>query len=192
MSKLRIITIAVISVIVTAVLILRGSYGNEEIERANFAIQGLKNGIALEAGAEIGDIYVTVPTDMKPSNVISVSSDQNVAYLRLEKNDADVNGLVLAKVIGVSEGIAEIYVRSADGKILSEKYKINVIAAENVITESVSYETEETVIENAVYVTPTGTKYHLRKSCAGKSARATDLESAVENGYEPCKSCAMK
>ena len=41
-----------------------------------------------------------------------------------------------------------------------------------------------------VYITPTGAKYHLRASCAGKSAMEKDFAEAVANGYTPCKKCA--
>ncbi len=41
-----------------------------------------------------------------------------------------------------------------------------------------------------VYITPTGKKYHLSASCAGKNAIPTTKESA-EKTYEPCKKCAQ-
>lgn len=40
-----------------------------------------------------------------------------------------------------------------------------------------------------VYVTPTGTKYHYSKSCAGENAMARDLDD-VQGIYGPCKKCA--
>ena len=40
-----------------------------------------------------------------------------------------------------------------------------------------------------VYITPTGTKYHLDEDCAGKNARERDL-SDVEDDYDPCSKCA--
>ena len=40
-----------------------------------------------------------------------------------------------------------------------------------------------------VYVTPTGKRYHLRKSCAGKNAIETKFSSAKKK-YTPCKKCA--
>ncbi len=41
-----------------------------------------------------------------------------------------------------------------------------------------------------VYITPTGTKYHFRASCAGKSAIEKNLTEALADGYAPCKRCA--
>lgn len=41
-----------------------------------------------------------------------------------------------------------------------------------------------------VYITPTGTKYHFRASCAGKSAIEKNLAAVLADGYAPCKRCA--
>lgn len=41
-----------------------------------------------------------------------------------------------------------------------------------------------------VYITPTGSKYHYRASCAGRNAISTSLSSAISRGYDPCKKCA--
>lgn len=41
-----------------------------------------------------------------------------------------------------------------------------------------------------VYVAPTGKRYHFRKTCAGKNARATTLKQAVASGRDACKKCA--
>lgn len=43
---------------------------------------------------------------------------------------------------------------------------------------------------DTVYITPTGTKYHFRASCAGKSAIEKNLAAALADGYAPCKKCA--
>lgn len=40
-----------------------------------------------------------------------------------------------------------------------------------------------------VYITPTGSKYHYSKSCAGKNAIQKNL-SEVKGSYDPCKKCA--
>lgn len=45
-------------------------------------------------------------------------------------------------------------------------------------------------VEGEVYITPTGKKYHLSKSCAGKNAIPKTMEN-VRNSYDPCKKCAM-
>jgi len=40
-----------------------------------------------------------------------------------------------------------------------------------------------------VYTTPTGKKYHIDEKCAGKNAKATNLDEASAS-FEPCKKCA--
>lgn len=41
-----------------------------------------------------------------------------------------------------------------------------------------------------VYVAPTGKRYHFRKTCAGKNAKATTLKQAMASGRDACKKCA--
>lgn len=42
-----------------------------------------------------------------------------------------------------------------------------------------------------VYVTPTGKRYHLKASCAGKNATASTVSKAKSRGLTPCKKCAQ-
>ena len=50
-------------------------------------------------------------------------------------------------------------------------------------------EKESATVEEYVYVTPNGTKYH-RAGCAyAKDAKRIAKEQAMEEGYEPCKVC---
>lgn len=45
--------------------------------------------------------------------------------------------------------------------------------------------------DTTVYVSKTGSKYHLRSTCSGmKSPRSMTLSEAVAAGYEPCGTCA--
>lgn len=75
--------------------------------------------------------------------------------------------------------------------------------AENEYTEAESREetteapkkaetTKEAYVDNSekVYITPTGSKYHYSKDCAGKNAMERSLDS-VKNSYGPCKKCAQ-
>ncbi len=41
-----------------------------------------------------------------------------------------------------------------------------------------------------VYITPYGERYHYRRTCAGKNAKATTQDIA-EQIYGPCKKCAQ-
>ena len=42
----------------------------------------------------------------------------------------------------------------------------------------------------AVYITPTGKKYHLSPDCAGENKIESSLNEATDRGFEPCKRCA--
>lgn len=44
-------------------------------------------------------------------------------------------------------------------------------------------------IQNTVYVTPTGKRYHYSKNCAGKNGKATTLQNAKARGLTPCAKC---
>lgn len=45
-------------------------------------------------------------------------------------------------------------------------------------------------VQNIVYITPTGKRYHNLSSCAGKNAIETTLSSAISKGLTPCQKCA--
>lgn len=63
---------------------------------------------------------------------------------------------------------------------------------ENTEASQDNNKTEQTTIDNSekVYITPTGSKYHYSKDCAGKNAIERSLDS-VKNSYGPCKKCAQ-
>lgn len=195
MKKIGIITAVLAFAMTAGVFVLRCLYsGDDGIKSAEMKITGLKSGIAVEYGDVIGEIYVSVPDSIEAEEIISVSSDPKIAYIKLYTDDLIGERIVKAEVIAVSPGIAELYLRTADEAFLTEKYEINVIADETV--SSVATGESETSFNNtdktAVYITPSGTKYHLSSSCAGENCTAVELYEAVSEGYEPCKNCAMK
>lgn len=51
-------------------------------------------------------------------------------------------------------------------------------------------QTKEVDNSRTVYVTPYGSKYHYRSSCAGSNATAT-TENSASGIYDPCKKCAQ-
>ena len=54
-------------------------------------------------------------------------------------------------------------------------------------TSSANYEPDE--FDKIVYITPTGKRFHLKSTCAGKNAIKTFL-SEIKSDYTPCKKCA--
>lgn len=65
----------------------------------------------------------------------------------------------------------------------------NLLKNEPENTEAV--ETDVVKINDAsiVYVTPSGKKYHLSKTCPGKNAKPITLEEAISSGRDACKKC---
>lgn len=61
------------------------------------------------------------------------------------------------------------------------------------ITSDVKLVEEEIITEEkqgmTVYVTPTGKRYHFKRTCAGKNAIETTIEEQ-KNETTPCKKCA--
>ena len=45
--------------------------------------------------------------------------------------------------------------------------------------------------EETVYITRTGTKFHLSEECANGKCTEYTLSEALEQGYEPCAKCAQ-
>lgn len=191
-NKIKYITIIITGICVVTLLVLKAMQsGNTEIELRTLALSGIKNNIAIEAGSEIEYVYITFPPELDTNKIVTVTSDEDVAYILVDRNGNGAENAMSAKVIGVSEGIAEVYARTVDGELMSEKYMINVIASDSSAVIGTTDASGEVADENSVYITPNGTKYHLRKSCAGENAIPTTLESAVGDGYEPCKICSM-
>lgn len=78
--------------------------------------------------------------------------------------------------------------------VQSEKLKVIVESeAEQTYKATDSEDTsDDATIDNSrtVYITPTGKKYHYRKTCAGKNAIEKTLDT-VKDSYGPCKKCAQ-
>lgn len=161
--------------------------GSDVVDTNGITVQGFTNGITATAGSTIQGIYISYPNDYTADDLVSVSSDTSVAYIVICKDDVTDDRVVKAYVTSEKSGLAEMYIRTSDGKYESERFMINVIndPEKTDITEA------DTDMEFAVYITPSGTKYHLSKKCAGDKAVPVAFEKAIGDGYSPCKNCAM-
>ena len=188
--KVILLVTAVISTVV--VLCLRVPlHGSEDIDTNSITVQGITNGVAVIEGSIVDDICISFPNDYGVEDLVSVSSDCNIAYIVIEKEKASDDRVITAYIKAENEGIAEMYIRTADGKYESDKYKVNVIPnPENDVSEKPLSDTD-TNFDVTVYISQSGTKYHLSKRCAGDNAVPVSLEKSVEDGYQPCKNCAM-
>lgn len=78
------------------------------------------------------------------------------------------------------------YKKSGDKKIYSSWSTHKAIATKR---KSSSSNSSSAKTGSTVYITPTGSKYHYSKDCAGKNAIKKNL-SEVKGSYNPCKKCA--
>ena len=196
MKKLKIASVIIFAVCIAVVFILRGVYMKDDgIIAEALTLYGIENGVGIACGESADGVFVSVPTEMSVKDIVSVSSDPNIAYLKLNKDEPYNVRVIKAEVVSVSPGIAELYVTSPDGKYVSERFTVNCYSSEEsvttAVTESQTAPVTSALLDCPVYVTPSGTKYHLDRSCAGSTAYAVELESAVSE-YLPCKKCATK
>ena len=101
-----------------------------------------------------------------------------------------IAALLVLSLTGCSQEEVDLVFEVADA-LLSETSAPEEDAAPETEAET-EKETESEAVEQGttVYITPTGKKYHLRSTCAGKNAKATTLEAAIAAGLGPCGSCA--
>lgn len=165
---------------------------------------------------EIG-FSVSGNDDFSYEDVVFISEDEGIATA--EYSSEDIFGAYFT-LEGVSEGKTVVYIQTNDGSIKSEKIEVTVLEKASETTEKEKEETEYNTDEAtvfyteteedtqeytdeydytqeeeeyagpAVYITPTGKKYHYSASCAGKNAIERNLYD-VEGAYDPCKKCAQ-
>lgn len=197
MKILKIASVAVFGVLIIVLFIFRGIYaGDKDIVTEEMYIYGIENGMGIKCGESADSVFVSVPSSMDIKDIVSFSSDTDIAYIKINKDEPYNVRILEAQIIGVSPGIAEIYVGSSDGSFVSEKFSVycygETETKPSYTAESVTKATDDGDISDPVYVTPHGTKYHLDPDCAGDTASIVSLEAAVDKGYLPCKKCAEK
>ncbi len=192
MKKLKIVTLAVIGATIAVLFALRMQYAHkDELETLDLALYGITDGIGINRGDIVDGIYVTFPGSVDVTDIISVSSAPEVAYLQLDRNSVAEDRLIHAKLIAVSDGVTEVFVRSSDGSLNSEKYSVCVWSEESGKVSEEATASSESRRNGFVYVTMNGSKYHLSQKCAGENAKEISLTEAVNKGYSPCKNCAI-
>ena len=104
-----------------------------------------------------------------------VSDTSIISVYDVKITNEDEKTMVEFSVYANSAGSATLQLKAIDG-----------------LTESseMSFEVEEKDTSPTVYTTPSGEKYHYSKSCAGKNAIEKTLNTAIAQGYDPCKKCA--
>lgn len=146
--------------------------------------------------------------DVLNSDFVFVYSDDSIAKCDVQfLTDSSIT----VSVTGYAPGTTKMYIETTDGTIRSNEITIEVLGrpaaettTEETTTETTTAETttketttretttEETTKDNSrtVYITPSGSKYHYSKSCAGDNAMERTLNE-VKDTYDPCKKCAQ-
>ncbi len=95
-----------------------------------------------------------------------------------------------------SSTVSSRYESSENESLSSKQSTSSKLNESQEITSSEVQSSEVSIIQEieptsqTVYITPTGKRWHLEQSCAGKNATATTLEKAEEKSLTPCKKCA--
>lgn len=142
--------------------------------------------------------------DILNSDFVFVYSDDSIAKCDVQfLTDSSIT----VRVTGYAPGTTTMHIETTDGTIKSNEITIEVLgrpAAAETTTQETTTEattTETTIKETTteattkdtsrtVYITPSGSKYHYSKSCAGDNAIERTLNE-VKDAYEPCKKCAQ-
>lgn len=151
---------------------------------------------------------------LSPDSIVAISSDPSIATAEIS-SDSD-SSYIYYTITALSAGTAYIHFETVGGAVCSGKIEITVLpdtcgtlpstddTATNESTDptatatsggidapatsSTTTETDDGTTAT-VYITPTGSKYHLIKECAGKNAIEKSLDE-ISASYDPCKKCA--
>lgn len=143
------------------------------------------------------------------SDFVPVFSDDDIATAEVY-SIIDYSYEVWIRVKAKNPGTTTMHVETYDGTVKSEEITIEVIGesptysvdsgsstektteptTEETTTRETSTEKETKSTSRTVYITPSGSKYHFSKSCAGDNAIETSLDE-VKDAYQPCKKCAQ-
>ena len=150
----------------------------------------------------------TVDAASKPAATKITSLTANVKGFTVKWSKKDVDGYQIAYSRSSSfDDANKITIKSSTqtkrrvkGLKAKKKYYVKVRTYKTVKGEkiysawskkrSITTKASSTTYSNVVYITPTGSKYHCSKSCAGPNAIKTTLKEAKASGYKPCKVCA--
>ncbi len=191
------------AILLTAILVLTlASCGGEKTE---YAVSVFFSDVALSAGESETEQFARIRSDAKisPEEITAVSSDPTVASVSMRTDGS----YLWYDITGHAAGVAYVFFMCG-GEIVSEQVTVTVSGGTGTETKNPTETTDPTTTAEptdteeaptteaapitdatAVFITPTGTKYHLSRDCAGKNATETNY-GAVKHTHEPCKKCA--
>lgn len=116
----------------------------------------------------------------------------NIMYLKLTKHSNEFTSEPSSTEETPLPSASEIETTTDEYNEVQSTNTDTAVTKESTEVSQDNKKTEQTTIDNSekVYITPTGSKYHYSKECAGKNAIERSLDS-VKNSYGPCKKCAQ-
>lgn len=132
--------------------------------------------------------YPIIIDDEEYSSEMPILSYQDRTYVALRE---------FSEMVGVKIDFVDdtIIIETSDDDIKNNKEKLESIISSEKVNEIVEdeseliKETEITTKSEMVYITQTGTKYHVKSNCSKGNYYTTTLEMAIKDGYTPCKRC---
>lgn len=129
--------------------------------------------------------YPILINDQEYSSEMPILSYQDRTYVALRE---------FSEMVGVEiDFIEETIIINTDARKEDFKTEANMnkeTQIENLISKDVLASEEINEIKNEiVYITKTGTKYHVKSNCSKGVYYTTTLEEAKRNGYTMCKRC---
>ena len=172
------------------------------------AIPPFSEEITIYEGETKEDCFFEVISDNGFSEKDITFFSENLAVAIPEFTFTQNGRYVCYRINAVGEG--ETYIHLTVGDISSEKTKVTVLKKEEIPekkpdvkqTEPSSHQDNSSSRQeeprgdetdkksSVVFVAPTGKRYHLIKTCAGKNAVKMKKSQALKSGKTPCKKCA--
>lgn len=151
---------------------------NQPVVPIEFSLnQYSKNEVEVEVG-EYGRVtFDVLPFETTEDDVEIINSNESVVECDLWTVASAGVKRVVINLKGKAEGSATICLKDKNSSSQSVSINITVVKVEEEVDNS-----------RTVYVNLNGDKYHYSKSCAGKSASATTLNS-VKLIKTPCSKC---
>ncbi len=127
----------------------------------------------------------------------SISQDLNVQKSDIETINKEASKPVVQSSTKTpssnAQGSGSVYSKSTTSSSKSTGTTSSSTNKSSSSTSKKSTGSSSTTITDGqtVYVTPTGKRYHLKASCAGKNATPSTVSKAKARGLTPCKKCAQ-
>ena len=128
--------------------------------------------------------YPILIDDEEYSSEMPILSYQDRTYVALrefsEMLDVDIGFVDETIIIDTMKRNEE----KENEEVVEEEKVENVISKTEITNENQVISKSE-----IVYITQTGTKYHLKSTCSKGNFYSTTLDAAKKDGYTPCKKC---